>query len=534
MVLVASSLVGAANLNIEVAETTSNIEISAVPSTHRQAAARGSRGRFGDIPYPVHNYINKARQLVTNQDISSEEAGREVVQGDPITKRANVYLPPGYNANDKDTKYNVLYLLHGVGGNRYEWLYGSGQVDDNFVILNIFDNLIANGEIEPMIIVFPDGRSAHDWESTDFASNETNVLGFYYFDYELRYDLIPFIESTYNTYANIEDDSPEGIAYNRKHRAIAGLSMGGMQSLNLTFGGYRFDSERYTNTAGGVGNGLAQTVATPGMQDLFAYVGAFSNAPTSSNGLVLGSGIASSDYDIDLLYITCGDADGIAMSSYRSSVNRLRTSAGDNLKDYFQVILRGAGHDFSVWNHGAYNFGRLIFENDAAANRPVVLKDDSRDLISFIETGEYKGGIYLSDFDPVSSTNGWGPIEFDMSNGEMEAGDGGIITINGIQYDKGLGVHAPSEVIYDIGGKFETFIADVGIDDEVGYEGSVTFEIWGDGVKLWESDVMLGTTPPESVTVDVSGVEILSLVVTDANDGDAYDHGNWAGARLLP
>ena len=111
------------------------------------------------------------------------------------------------------------------------------------------------------------------------------------------------------------------------------------------------------------------------------------------------------------------------------------------------------------------------------------------------------GSVYISALDPVSSTNGWGPIEFDMSNGEMEAGDGGIITLSGVQYNRGLGVHAPSEVIFDIDGQFETFISDVGVDDEVGSQGSVTFEIWGDGVKLWESDVMLGTTPPESVNV---------------------------------
>ena len=132
---------------------------------------------------------------MTNQNISSQEVGRETVEGAAIIKKCNVYLPVGYNEDDKDTKYNVLYLLHGVGGNRYEWLDGSGNVDGNFVICNIFDNLIANGDIDPLIIVFPDGRSAHDWTDDSFNAEGTNMLGFYYFDYELRYDLIPFIES---------------------------------------------------------------------------------------------------------------------------------------------------------------------------------------------------------------------------------------------------------------------------------------------------------------------------------------------------
>lgn len=352
----------------------SKIEVSHVPVEYRSGLAQASRGKIVEVSYPVTNYINQSRQLVTNQDISSTEAGRETVQGDPIQKIANVYLPPGYEEKDSDTKYNVLYLLHGVGGNRGEWLHGSGQIDDNFVICNILDNLIKNGEIDPVIVVFPEGRSAHDWQSNAFTAEETNILGFYYFDYELRYDLIPFIESNYNTYANIEDDSSEAIAYNRKHRAIAGLSMGGMQSLNLTFGGHRYDSTKYTNTASMYRNGLGKTVATLGMQDLFAYVGAFSNAPTSSDGNVLGAGIASSDYEIDLLYITCGDADGVAIRSYRSSVTGLLGNSGDKLHNYYQVILKDGAHDFGVWNNGAYNFLRLCFGQNDPLTRNVVEK----------------------------------------------------------------------------------------------------------------------------------------------------------------
>lgn len=372
MIFSLSSIVGAVDKKAEGGEFMDNIKVTSVPAEYKKAVSEELQGNIKEISYPVRNYINGSRQLVTNQDISSKEAGRETVQGEPIIKKCNLYLPAGYDEQDKDTKYNVLYLLHGVGGNRYEWLYGSGQVDGNFVICNIFDNLIANGDIEPLIIVFPEGRSAHNWEDTSFSSEKTNMLGFYYFDYELRYDLIPYIESNYNTYADVEDKSSEAIEYNRNHRAIAGLSMGGMQSLNLTFGGYRYDSTKYTETASIFNNGLGKTVKTPGMQDLFAYVGAFSNAPTSSDGRVLGSGIALSEYEMNLLYITCGDDDGIAIQSYEIAVNGLLETAGDNLSDYYQVLIKNGVHDFGVWNNGAYNFIRLAFVKKDTPERDII------------------------------------------------------------------------------------------------------------------------------------------------------------------
>src|SRR5690606_39516374 len=66
------------------------------------------------------------------------------------------------------------------------------------------------------------------------------------------------------------DASAAGIAANRRHRAIAGLSMGGMQVLNLVFGGYRCDSVKYTENRHHWDNGLDTTVRAPGMTDLFA------------------------------------------------------------------------------------------------------------------------------------------------------------------------------------------------------------------------------------------------------------------------
>ena len=338
-----------------------NKKISDVPPAYLHAVQNEYQGSVSEVSYQAVNYINQARQLVTFHNINSVEAGRKTIRDKAITKKCNVYLPAGYNKNDTATKYNVLYLLHGVGGNRLEWLSGNGEADGNFVICNILDNLIVNGDIDPLIVVFPDGRSAYDWTDISFNPDGTNLLGFYYFDYELRYDLIPFIETNFNTYANIDSHSPEDITHNRLHRAIAGLSMGGMQALNLIVGGYRCDSIRFTNTSSRWDNGLDFTVPAPGMLDLFAYIGAFSNAPTSSEGHILGSSIAASKHKLNLLYMTCGDADEIAyQAGYQQSIADIAENAGMNLSQFIKTPINGGIHNFDVWNYGAYNFIRLF------------------------------------------------------------------------------------------------------------------------------------------------------------------------------
>ncbi len=340
-----------------------NIDLTNVPEAYKHAVRKEQQGSIEEVSYLVYNYINQARQLVSNQNLSLIQTGRCTTKADAILKKCNVYLPPAYSHKKTTIKYPVLYLLHGVGGNRYEWLSGSGIQDGNYVICNIFDNLIANGEIEPLIVVFPDGRSSWDWKDQTFNPEGTNLLGFYYFDYELRFDLIPYIEGKYHTIADINNDFMEEIGYNRMYRAIAGLSMGGMQCLNLVLGGYRYDSEKYTVENSEYKNGLAKTVAAPGMMDLFAYVGAFSNAPTSSEGKFLGSQISFCDYQLQLLYMTCGDEDDIAYHmGYKNAINSLWQTAGDKLKYLYKVIVKEGKHDFSVWMNGAYNFSRMIFK----------------------------------------------------------------------------------------------------------------------------------------------------------------------------
>jgi S-formylglutathione hydrolase FrmB len=344
-------------------------EVTLMPEGYKNPVSAELQGTVVEVSYRVGNYINPLRQLVTDQHIRASEAGRETVEGDGITKKCSVYLPKGYSKNDKANSYNVLYLLHGVGGSRFEWLIGgvntgTANTTDKYTLCNILDNLIVNGDIEPIIVVLPEGRSAHDWTDCTFNTRGTNILGFYYFDYELRYDLIPFIESEFNTLANIKDTSPEGIAYNRMHRAIAGLSMGGMQVLNLIVGGRRCDSTEYIGVTSRWSNGLDATVLAPGMLDLFAYTGAFSNAPTSSNGKTLGESIASSEHKLQLLYLTCGDSDEISYDiGYNYASDGLKEAAGNKLGDFYRVKIKNGVHNFEVWNNGLCNFSRLIFDN---------------------------------------------------------------------------------------------------------------------------------------------------------------------------
>ncbi len=142
---------------------------------------------------------------------------------------------------------------------------------------------------------------------------------------------------------------------------------------------------------------------------------------------------------------------------------------------------------------------------------------------------------YLSDLPFYGTTiNGWGPVERDQSVGGANQDDGNPITLNGVVYAKGLGAHAHSEVSFNLGGAYGQFTSDIGIDDEEMYNGSVVFQVFADGVLVFDSGLMTATSPTQTVNLDVTGVQILKLVVNDGGDGIDFDHADWAGARLLP
>jgi hypothetical protein len=142
------------------------------------------------------------------------------------------------------------------------------------------------------------------------------------------------------------------------------------------------------------------------------------------------------------------------------------------------------------------------------------------------------GDNALSLETPVSATNGWGPFERDRSNGEMGAADGRVLTLNGQTYARGFGVHSHSELAFRIDGKCAGFTADVGVDDEVGTSGSVVFQVFADGVKLFDSGTLTGASPTKSVNVSLAGKNLLKLVVTNAGDGTTFDHADWANPVL--
>ncbi|MEU9241931.1 NPCBM/NEW2 domain-containing protein [Streptomyces sp. NPDC048385] len=142
------------------------------------------------------------------------------------------------------------------------------------------------------------------------------------------------------------------------------------------------------------------------------------------------------------------------------------------------------------------------------------------------------GSSYLSDLPWLSAGNGWGPVERDTSNGETAAGDGHPITIGGVVYAKGLGTHAQSEVDYYTGKTCEKVTADVGVDDEEAANGTVSFEVWADGTKVASTGVLTTDMPAQPLTADVTGAEVIRLVVTDGGDGITSDHGDWADARI--
>jgi hypothetical protein len=139
---------------------------------------------------------------------------------------------------------------------------------------------------------------------------------------------------------------------------------------------------------------------------------------------------------------------------------------------------------------------------------------------------------YLSDLAWASASIGWGTI------GQDQSVEGNPLTLDGTAYPKGIGTHAVSRIVYDLGGRYARFLGTVGVDDEVATaggpgSGSVVFQVFADGVMVYDSGVMHQGQPALTFDVGVAGVRQLTLAVDAGGDGIDDDHADWAGARVI-
>lgn len=142
---------------------------------------------------------------------------------------------------------------------------------------------------------------------------------------------------------------------------------------------------------------------------------------------------------------------------------------------------------------------------------------------------------YLSDLTWISASNGWGPVERDTSNGKNAGGDGPPISYAGTTYPKGLGVHAPSDIAFHLGGAAVRFTSLVGIDDFSAKQsavGATRAKVYGDDRLLLTTPTLTAATGPVQVDLDVRGIRVLRLVVEDADNRTSFDHTSWALAHV--
>lgn len=165
--------------------------------------------------------------------------------------------------------------------------------------------------------------------------------------------------------------------------------------------------------------------------------------------------------------------------------------------------------------------------------RPIlggVKSEENKEVTAIVDPAT---SVFLSEIPWEWATTGWVALADDNLPKLDTSFVNGVISIGGKSYEKGIGVFPLSEIVYNLGGKYQLFQAEVGVDDSAGRErGSVVFKLFLDGVLAYDSGVLLSGMPPKGVALPVSGVNRLRLVVEDAGDGSSLDYANWADARL--
>ncbi len=220
-----------------------------------------------------------------------------------------IYTPPGYDENISE-KYPVLYILHGGGEDERGWA-NQGKAD------LILDNLIAQNKAMPMIIVMPDGNV----ESMGIFGEMTLKM----FEAELKNCIIPFVEKNYRA----KTDS--------RNRALAGLSMGGLQTLYA-----------------GVNN-----------SNMFSYLGVFSsgwivpmqNAIAEAQYEYMKKNVNSINKNLKSFWIAMGGKEDIAWQNCQTMMAKF-----DEIGIRYTYSEYPGGHTWPVWRNNLYNFAQLLFK----------------------------------------------------------------------------------------------------------------------------------------------------------------------------
>jgi len=219
-----------------------------------------------------------------------------------------MYTPPDYDQNTTE-KYPVLYILHGGGEDQRGWAI-QGKTD------LIIDNLISQKKAVPMIVVMVDGNLPLN----GFGGETLGV-----FEKELKQSVIPFVEQNYR----VKTDA--------NSRALAGLSMGGIQTL-------------YT--------GVKNT-------DLFSYLGVFSSGwiqpmqkdIADSQYAFMENNLDKINSNLKLFWISQGGKEDIAWKNCQTMILKF-----DEMKIKYAYSEYPGGHSWPVWRNNLYNFAQLLFK----------------------------------------------------------------------------------------------------------------------------------------------------------------------------
>jgi enterochelin esterase-like enzyme len=297
-----------------------------------EVADPGSHAFFGggkhasavEVPEPGSDYY-------AIQDVPHGQV-REVWYDSKVTgtwRHALVYLPPGYDEQAKQ-RYPVLYLQHGGGEDETGWIR---QGRANFIL----DNLIASGRCQPMIVVMAYGYArragevVRDLSGLPFESPERRKAMLDMtaaFEADVTEALVPFVDKTFRTVAD------------REHRAMAGLSMGGMQTFQVTLRHLDLFSH-----IGGFSGAMRFALGDQKLDTKTAYNGAFADP-------------AAFGKKVRLLWLGVGTQEPERM---REGIREFHASLTEAGIQHVYVESQGTDHEWQTWRRNLQDFAPRLF-----------------------------------------------------------------------------------------------------------------------------------------------------------------------------